>query len=237
MAKKKGFREERTIITGGINTTARVPVCLCLDVSGSMQGHPINELNAGVRMFYDAIRKDEMAFSAADIAIVTFGGNREAKCVQGFSQLWEVSYPPTLTAAGLTPMGEAVTLALDLLDSRKAYYKKNAYEHYQPWLVLMSDGYPEGSDKNVMARAASRTCEMVQRRKLTVFAIGIGNAADRDALARFSPNRPPVKLKGLNFQKFFEWLSQSMSEVSEHEIGAPVRLPSPEGWAEPWRTL
>ena len=87
MAKKKGFREERTIITGGINTTARVPVCLCLDVSGSMQGHPINELNAGVRLFYDTIRKDEMAFSAADIAIVTFGGNREAKCVQGFPQL------------------------------------------------------------------------------------------------------------------------------------------------------
>ena len=134
MAKKKGFREERTIITDGRNTTARVPVCLCLDVSGSMQGHPINELNAGVRLFYDTIRKDEMAFSAADIAIVTFGGNREAKCVQGFSQLWEISSPPTLTAAGLTPMGEAVTLALDMLESRKAYYKKDAYEYYQPWL-------------------------------------------------------------------------------------------------------
>ena len=32
------------------NPTARVPVCLCLDVSGSMDGEPIRELNDGVRM-------------------------------------------------------------------------------------------------------------------------------------------------------------------------------------------
>ena len=31
------------------NPTARVPVCLCLDTSGSMDGQPINELNEGVR--------------------------------------------------------------------------------------------------------------------------------------------------------------------------------------------
>ena len=35
------------------NPTARVPVCLCLDVSGSMNGAPIKELNDGVRLFYE----------------------------------------------------------------------------------------------------------------------------------------------------------------------------------------
>ena len=29
------------------NPTARVPVCFCLDTSGSMEGMPINELNEG----------------------------------------------------------------------------------------------------------------------------------------------------------------------------------------------
>ena len=32
------------------NPTARVPVCLCLDISGSMDGDPIDELNKGVRL-------------------------------------------------------------------------------------------------------------------------------------------------------------------------------------------
>ena len=58
-------------------------------------GHPINELNAGVRLFYDAVRNDERTVSAVDIAIVTFGDNSEAKCVQNFAQFWELSTPPT----------------------------------------------------------------------------------------------------------------------------------------------
>ena len=43
------------------NPTARVPVCLCLDTSGSMYGTPIQELNDGVRLFYEAISEDETA--------------------------------------------------------------------------------------------------------------------------------------------------------------------------------
>ena len=56
------------------NPTARVPeYCLVLDVSGSMSGTPISELNEGVKLFYDAIRADEVAQYAAEICIVTFG--------------------------------------------------------------------------------------------------------------------------------------------------------------------
>ena len=47
------------------NPTARVPVCLCLDTSGSMGGMPIDELNEGVRLFYEAIREDETALYSA----------------------------------------------------------------------------------------------------------------------------------------------------------------------------
>ena len=49
------------------NPTARVPVCLCLDVSGSMNGSPIQALNDGVHMFYSAIQEDETALYAAEI--------------------------------------------------------------------------------------------------------------------------------------------------------------------------
>ena len=56
------------------NPTPRVPICLVLDVSGSMSGQPIEELQEGVRMFFDAIREDDVAQYAAEIAIVTFGG-------------------------------------------------------------------------------------------------------------------------------------------------------------------
>ena len=44
------------------NPTPRVPVCLCLDVSGSMSGPPIDELNQGVKLLYDAIKNHMLNF-------------------------------------------------------------------------------------------------------------------------------------------------------------------------------
>ena len=96
------------------NPTARVPVCLCLDTSASMAGEAITELNKGIKLFYDAIRKDETAFYSAEISIVTFG--TKAKCVTDFSSLQVQTTPPKLKASGKTPMGEAVKLALNMLE-------------------------------------------------------------------------------------------------------------------------
>ena len=123
------------------NPTARVPVCLCLDVSGSMNGAPIQNLNEGVRMFYDAIKDDEIAVYAAEISIVTFGGT-DAECMADFASLELQPNPPRLEAYGRTPMGEAVNMALDMLERRKQEYRDAGVDYYQPWLVLMTDGWP-----------------------------------------------------------------------------------------------
>ena len=58
------------------NPTPRVPVCLCLDTSGSMQVSPLMN-SMKVKMFYKAIREDETAMYSAEISIVTFGGTAE----------------------------------------------------------------------------------------------------------------------------------------------------------------
>ena len=80
------------------NPTPRVAICLCLDVSGSMDvveegtyqetGRVVfkdskpsvvtggisrfDELQKGVKLFYDEISQDEVAQFAAEICIVTF---------------------------------------------------------------------------------------------------------------------------------------------------------------------
>ena len=214
------------------NPTARVPVCLCLDVSASMKGEPIRELNEGVRGFYRAIREDETAFHAAEICVVTFGG-RGAECLSGFSGLSIQPNAPVLEASGRTPMGEAVHLGLDLLEQRKQEYKSRGVDYYQPWLVLMTDGAPNG-DPDELRRAFARCTEMVRERKLTLFPIGIGEGADMETLARFSPDRSPLRLQGLKFLEFFQWLSQSVSQTSQSMPGEPVPLDLEgiKSWAE-----
>lgn len=203
------------------NPSARVPVCLCLDVSGSMEGAPIAELNNGVSLFFDAIREDEVAMYSAEIGIVTFGDG--VQNVMDFCSLERNPLVPHLNASGLTPMGEAVNLALDKLEERKQMYKKVGVDYYQPWLVLMTDGVPNGDPKE-LERAIARTVEMVGAKKLTIFPIGIGSSADMSILARFSPNRAPLRLQGLKFNEFFSWLSKSVSKTSQSIPGEKVEL-------------
>ncbi len=217
------------------NPSTRVPVCICLDTSGSMGSGssefadtPIDELNKGVRLFYDSIKADETASFAADICLVTFGGY--AKLAENFSSIDQTAQPPVFSAYGGTPMGEAVNMALDCLEQRKQEYKKNGIDYYQPWLVLMTDGEPNG-DEQELSGSIQRVKDMVSGGKLTVFPIGIGNDANMDVLKDFSPKRPPLKLKGLNFSEFFTWLSQSISQTSISTPGESVPLGSVEGWA------
>ena len=77
---------------------------------------------------------------------------------------------------------------------------------------------------------AIQACELEARRNLTVIPIGIGGAADMKVLEMFSRKRPPLRLKGLQFTEFFQWLSKSVVRVSESQPGERVQLDPFSGW-------
>ena len=241
------------------NPTTRVPVCLCLDTSGSMgriiggdteetgqqiykDGQmwnvvtggisAIDELTEGVKAFYQELRNDEVAQYSAEVCIVTFGGTKPQLIVD-FANIDRQPELPQLIADGDTPMGEAVNLALDCLEKRKREYQEKGVDYYQPWLVLMTDGVPNGNPEQ-LNRAINRTRKMVDERKLTVFPIGIGNESDMSVLDKFSPGRKALKLQGMKFQEFFAWLSKSVSKTSQSMPGESIKLDVEgiKGWAE-----
>lgn len=231
------------------NPMIRVPVCLCLDVSDSMnrvvRGETkdtgrkvfsdgqewtvvtggitaINDMVEGVRLFYDSLRNDDVARYSAEICLVTFGGD-SAKLIFDFATLDLQPPLPDLKAEGETPMGEAINMALDCLETRKQHYKDAGDDYFQPWLVLMTDGSPNGAAKE-LERAISRTVDLINQRKLTIFPIGIGEDADMDVLRRFSPLRTPLRLKNMNFKGFFEWLGKSVQDTSKSMPGEQIEL-------------
>ncbi|MCQ2103263.1 MAG: VWA domain-containing protein [Fibrobacter sp.] len=213
------------------NPSTRIPVNLCLDVSDSMSGMPIQELNAGVSSFYNSIKNDPTAFCSAEVAVTTFGG--DVKTHSYFTPLYNQPNAPQFSTNGDTPMGEAVNMALDMLERRKNEYKLCGVSYYQPWLVLMSDGQPNGSAYELQ-RAKDRATALVNENKLTVIPIGIGPNADMNALAGFSPRYKPMRLQGLNFREFFQWLSMSMSSIAKSSPNDTFSLDLNciKGWAE-----
>jgi uncharacterized protein YegL len=205
------------------NPESRCPVILLLDASASMSGQPIQELNRGVAAFKEDLLSDAQASLSVELAIVRFGSS--VSLIQDFVTIEDFA-PPTMTTDGSTPMGKAIEMALDTLESRKALYRDNSVPYYRPWVFLITDGSPTDDWQS----AAKRLREAEDSRQLLFFAIGV-TGADFDFLRQISsPERPPVELFNLeDFRKFFLWLSASMKRVSSGKIGEAVELPAV-GW-------
>lgn len=206
------------------NPEPRCPCVLLLDTSGSMMGKPIAELNAGLSNFKDQLISDNLASKRVEIAIITFG---PVKIINNF-QLASEFYPPVLSAEGDTPIGDAIKQGLMLLQQRKEVYKTNGIAYYRPWVFLITDGSPTDywQDSAVIVK------EGEVNQSFAFFSVGVENA-DMKILSQIS-TRDPLKLRGLNFNSLFQWLSSSMRSVSRSSVDNKVLLDNPvapSGWA------
>lgn len=205
------------------NPEPRCPCVLLLDVSGSMSGMPIDELNKGLRTFRDELMTDELARKRVEVSIITFGNDVDV--VEEFQSADHFN-PQLLNAIGATPMGEAIRTAIDRIANRKREYRENGIAYYRPWIFLITDGSP--TDEWLSASAAVKEGEA--SKAFAFFAIGVQNA-DFKTLTDISV-RDPLRLDGLKFQELFSWLSSSLRSVSQSTPGEMVPLKSPSGWAQ-----
>lgn len=200
------------------NPQNRCPCILLLDVSGSMSGEKINQLNKGLRILKEELLTDKIAASRVELAIITFGS--DITTVKDFVTVEDFD-PPTLLCDGPTPMGQAINVAMDKLQARKMLYREKGVAYYRPWVFLITDGVPTDEWKS----AAQRVAEQENNNKVAFFCIGV-DEADVQILKQISP-RQPAKLRGLEFQSMFEWLSASLTQVSHSNIGEQVALAPP----------
>lgn len=228
MAEQIPFDKQKNMFGGNEfadNPEPRCPCLLLLDVSGSMAGRPINELNVGLTTFKDALLADSLASKRVEVGIITFGG--QVSVVQEFETV-NFFHPPSLSATADTPMGAAIKKGLEILRRRKDDYRTNGISFYRPWIFLITDGAPTDEWQD----AAALIREGEQTKSFAFFAVGV-ESANMDILRQISV-REPLKLQGLRFQDLFVWLSNSMKSVSSSHPGDEVKIDNPAtpgGWA------
>lgn len=195
--------------------------CLCvlvLDVSGSMRGTPIEELNKGLKDFYEEISSDVTTSQRLEISIITFSNTvitlQEPALVENITM-------PTLTASGSTEMVNAINYAIDMVDARKKWYKETNQNYYRPWIILMTDGEPD--DDQDVAGLAQRIQNDTRNKRYAFLPIGV-EGANMAVLDQIKGNIPAMKLQGTRFSSFFKWLSASMGTIVTSEEGEKVDL-------------
>lgn len=205
----------------------KCPVVLLLDTSGSMKGHPIKELNEGVKLLMQELLNDPEAKQRVEIAVITFGGT--VKVIQDF-KLPEDSNIPDFEASGSTPMGEAIEKGISLLTERKRKLREQGINYYRPWLVLITDGYPTdmslGDSK--YKRVKDNLYQQEKNKHLISWFFGT-ETADFNLLKDLHPqvSGRVYKLKEYKFKEIFLWLSASMSAVSRSQPGQKAGIPNP----------
>jgi len=204
------------------NPEPRCPCVLVLDTSGSMEGRPLAQLNAGYQTLLTELLEDALASKRVELAVVTFG---PVKLVQDF-ETPDMIAASDLDVTGDTPMGEAIEFAIDLVKQRKDVYREAGIAYYRPWIFVITDGSPTDSWK----AAARAVKEGEASNAFSLFAVGV-EGADMETLKQIAV-REPIRLKGLRFAELFRWLSNSLKSVSRSKTTERVALPAPTGWAE-----
>ncbi len=209
-----------------LNPEPRCPCLLLLDVSGSMEGAPITELNAGLKAFRDDLVADDLAAKRVEVACITFGGSVQVATEFETADSFQ---PPWVKAGQNTPMGAAISTGIELVRLRKEVYRENGIAFYRPWIFLITDGAPTDE----WGQAAKKVKAGETAKAFAFFAVGV-QGADMEILRKIAV-REPLTLKGLHFRGLFQWLSNSMKSVSRSTPGddVPLKNPTegPDGWA------
>lgn len=202
-------------------TPRQLPILLLADVSGSMAHESkIETLNRSIgEMVRSFTELDEPSYEIA-VGVVTFGGDTARvhhPLTPARDFLWR-----DMPAAGRTPLGQAFTIAHELLEDRVQIPSRSA----KPVIVLLSDGLPnddwEGPLRQLLAAPRAS--------KATRFSVAIGNDLDAEAvgvLERFASDGTEGVSRAENAHRiveFFNWLTMS---VSQRATGDQTDFPPP----------
>ena len=154
------------------NRHRRTPCVLLVDTSGSMEGEKIRRLNAGFRAFREDILRNQMAAQSVELCVISFG---PVKVQSEFALLKEM---PQLRfeADGVTPLKEALELAMLKVTERQQSYRDHGISYYRPWIFLLTDGDPtdaEGYFNDSYKKLLAPLQLAAQEKKFILFTIGI----------------------------------------------------------------
>lgn len=161
------------------------PVILLLDVSGSMEGDPINALHAAVTDMVNSFAAQRTREKMIKIAIITFGGDR-ANLHMPYTDAPDIQARgvPRFNASGMTPLGSALREAKRLIEDKSTTPGK----WYVPAVVLVSDGAPNDDWENALHDFIhnGRTAKCIR------IGVPIGSGADVNMMEIFTGDRAMI---------------------------------------------
>ena len=177
------FDDDDPLNATGVSKKSLV-IFFLIDISGSMKGKKIGELNTVMEELIPEIRNVGEADTDVKVAILTF--STDVKWMYSEPISIEEFEWTRLNASGVTSMGAAFE-ELSVRMSRNDFLSSPSLS-FAPVIFLMTDGYPSDDYKKGLKSLQSNSWYKFGLKA----ALGIGNEANDDMLAEFTGSMDSV---------------------------------------------
>ncbi|MDE6027368.1 MAG: VWA domain-containing protein [Muribaculaceae bacterium] len=196
----------------------RLPIYFLVDVSESMVGMPIEQVQDGMRTIIQNLRVDPYALETVFVSIIAFAG--KAKVLSPLTELYKF-YPPTFPIGGGTALGKGLECLMDDIDRNVQKTTLDRKGDWKPIIFLFTDGNPTDD-----YQAAFRRWNEKYRGHCSLVAISIGDNVNVLTFAQITNDILLLKdTDPESFSRFFQWItasikttSMSVSEQNSEEI-------------------
>ena len=207
----------RPIINAG---EEHIACAVVVDTSGSMAAYA-DELTEAIAELSASITDDDTSRGRVELCLITF--DNDARVVQPFGPMYSFEAPRQLKCYGMTSTHEAIRLAIDQVNQRKAEYKNNGVSYRQPWIWLFTDGGSNDDDNG----SFDELLQMQRAGRLSFYGVGIGPEAEASELKGMHKSNIMLRVSRENFKAAFEFLSASISQASKSKPGEKITMTVP----------
>jgi len=187
----------------------RLPIYFLIDISESMVGEPIEQVQDGIATIIKELKTDPYALETVWISIIGFAG--KSKVITPLQDVITF-YPPKI------PIGSGTSLSSglkELMNSIDKEVTKTTFEQkgdWKPIVFLFTDGIPtDNTDAEI------DHWNNDYRKKANLVVISIGENTNYNLLGKLTENVLQFNNTDVNsYKEFFKWVTASIKATSEN---------------------
>ncbi len=185
----------------------RLPIYFLVDISESMVGEPIEQVQLGIRNIIQDLRMDPYALETVFVSVIAFAG--KADTLTPLTELYKF-YPPIFPIGGGTSLGAAMDYLMNDIDKSVVKTTLEEKGDWKPIIFLFTDGTPTDDPARSFDRWNNK-----YRKHCNLIAISIGNNIDTNLLSTISDNVLRLnETDEKSFSAFFKWVTASIKTSS-----------------------
>lgn len=186
----------------------RLPIYFLVDISESMVGEPIEQVQEGIANIIRELKKDPYSLETVYISVIGFAG--EAEVITPMQDIISF-YPPKIPIGSGTSLSQGLIKVMDCIDRDIV---KTTYERkgdWKPIVFLFTDGVPTDDATKAIERWNNKYSG-----KSNTIAVSIGENTNYKLLGSLADNVLLFNNSDENsYKEFFKWVTDSIKTTSQ----------------------